>query len=214
MLSAWLPQSWDCWRWYRRLPLGVHFPSITLALHLDTLLASTPSLGSLPLEGYIRIFHACLGSGWPLGKYSGLEYNRVVMERMFVSTQIYMMEKAMAIHSSTLAWKIPWTEEPGRLQSMGSLRVRHNWAASLSLFTFMHWRRKRHPTPVFLPGESQGWGSLVGCLSMGLHRVGPEWSDLAAAANSREILTPNGRVLGSRYILKTQPSYLEWVPWE
>ena len=39
----------------------------------------------------------------------------------------------MAIHSSTVAWKIPWTEEPGRLQSMGSQRVRHNWATSLSL---------------------------------------------------------------------------------
>ena len=72
------------------------------------------------------------------------------------------MEKAMAPHSSTLAWKIPGTEEPGRLQSMGSLRVRHNWATSLSIFTFMHWRRKRQPT-LFLPGESQGWGSLVGC---------------------------------------------------
>ena len=72
-------------------------------------------------------------------------------------------EKAMAPHSSTLAWKIPWTEEPGRLQSMGSLRVRHDWATSLSLFTFMHWRRKWPPTPVFLPGESQGRGSLVGC---------------------------------------------------
>ena len=36
------------------------------------------------------------------------------------------LEKAMAPHSSTLAWKIPWVEEPGRLQSMGSLRVRHN----------------------------------------------------------------------------------------
>ena len=71
-------------------------------------------------------------------------------------------EKAMAPHSSTLAWKIPWTEEPGRLQSMGSLRVGHDWATSLSLFTFMHWRRKWQPTPVFLPGESQGWGSLVG----------------------------------------------------
>ena len=69
----------------------------------------------------------------------------------------------MAPHSSTLAWKIPWMEEPGRLQSMGSLRVRHDWATSLSLFTFMHWRRKWHPTPVFLPGESQGRGSLVGC---------------------------------------------------
>ena len=73
------------------------------------------------------------------------------------------LEKAMAPHSSTLAWKIPWTEAPGRLQATGSLRVRHNWATSLSLFTFMHWRRKWQPTPVFLPGESQGLGSLVGC---------------------------------------------------
>ena len=71
--------------------------------------------------------------------------------------------KAMAPHSSTLAWKIPWTEEPGGLQSMGSWRVGHDWATSLSLFTFMHWRRKWQPTPVFLPGESQGQGSLVGC---------------------------------------------------
>ena len=72
-------------------------------------------------------------------------------------------EKAMAPHSSTLAWKIPWTEEPGRLQSMGSRRVGDDGATSLSLFTFMHWRRKWQPTPVFLPGESQGLGSLVGC---------------------------------------------------
>ena len=71
----------------------------------------------------------------------------------------------MAPHSSTLAWKIPWMEEPGRLQSMGSLRVRHDCMTSLSLFTFMHWRRKWQPTPVFLPGEFQGRGFLVGfCL--------------------------------------------------
>ena len=76
-------------------------------------------------------------------------------------------EKAMAPHSSTLAWKTPWTEEPGRLQSMGPRRVGHNWTTSLSLFTFMHWRRKWWPTPVFLPGESQGWGSLVGCCLWG-----------------------------------------------
>ena len=76
-------------------------------------------------------------------------------------------EKAMAPHSSTLAWKIPWMEEPGRLQSMGLLRVELDWATSLSLFTFMHWRRKWQPTPVFLPGESQGWGSLVGCCLWG-----------------------------------------------
>ena len=69
----------------------------------------------------------------------------------------------MAPHSSTLAWKIPWMEEPGRPQSMGSLRLGYGWATSLSLFSFTHWRRKWQPTPVFLPGESQGRGSLVGC---------------------------------------------------
>ena len=81
----------------------------------------------------------------------------------YIYTHICILEKAMALHSSPLAWKIPWTEEPGRLQSMGSLGVGHNWVTSLSLFAFMHWRRKWQPTPVFLSGESQGRGSLVGC---------------------------------------------------
>ena len=69
----------------------------------------------------------------------------------------------MAPYSSTLAWKIPWTEEPDELQSMGSRRVGQEWVTSLSLFTFMHWRKKWQPTPLFLPGESPGRGSLVGC---------------------------------------------------
>ena len=90
-----------------------------------------------------RYFHMC----------SVFKRNRLVISS----------EKAMATHSSILAWKIPWTEEPGRLQSLGSHRVGHDWVTSLSLFTFMHWRGKWQPTPVFLPGESQGWGSLVGC---------------------------------------------------
>ena len=75
-----------------------------------------------------------------------------------------------------LPGEIPWMEEPGRLQFMRSLRVGHNWATSLSLFTFMHWRRKWQLTPVFLPGETQGRGCLVG-----LHRVGHDWSNLVAA---------------------------------
>ena len=69
----------------------------------------------------------------------------------------------MAPHSGTLAWKIPWMEEPGRLQSIGSLRVGQDWATSLSLLTFMHWRRKWQPTPVFSPGESQVQRSLIAC---------------------------------------------------
>ena len=87
-----------------------------------------------------------------------------------------MMEKAMASYSSTLAWKTPWMEEPGRLQPMWSQRVGHDWATSLSLFTFMHWRRKWQSTPVFLPRESQGWGSLVGC-----RLWGPTESDMTEA---------------------------------
>ena len=73
----------------------------------------------------------------------------------------------MATHSSTLAWKIPWMEEPGRLQSMGSQRVGHDRVTSLSLFTFMHWRRKWQSILVFLPGESQGWQSLMDCCLWG-----------------------------------------------
>ena len=63
----------------------------------------------------------------------------------------------------SFAWKIPWMEELGRLQSRGSLRVGQDSATSFSLFTFMRWRRKWQPTPVFLPGESQGRRSLMGC---------------------------------------------------
>ena len=91
--------------------------------------------------------------------------NPVVIKGAKLQEHNLWLEKAMAPHSSTPAWKIPWTEDPGRLQSMGSLRVGYDWATSLSLFTFMHWRRKWQPTLVFLPGESQGPGSLVGyCL--------------------------------------------------
>ena len=88
-----------------------------------------------------------------------------LIKRLFIKKQQISKpyEKAMAPHSSTLAWKIPRTEEPGGLQSMGSQRVGHDWVTSLSLFTCMHWRRKWQPAPVFLPGESQGRGSLVGC---------------------------------------------------
>ena len=108
----------------------------------------------------------------------------------------------MAPHSSTLAWKIPWTEEP-RLQSIGSLRVVHDWATSLSLFTFMHWRRKRQPTPVFLPGESQGHGAWWAAI-YGSHRVGHDWSDLAAAAAEAQC----GR--GWAFRLQEGPAFLSF----
>ena len=101
--------------------------------------------------------------------------------RLFYTSSL---EKAMVPHSSTLAWNIPWTERLGRLQSMGSQRVRHDWATSHSLFTFMHWRRKWQPTPVFLPGESQGQGSLVAAI----YGVAQSQTQLKRLSSSRSML--------------------------
>ena len=90
-------------------------------------------------------------------------------------------EKAMAPHSSTLAWKIPWTEEPGRRQSMGSLRVGHDWETSLSLFTFMHQRKKMATHSSVLAWRIPGTGEPGELPSMGSQRMGHHWSDLGAA---------------------------------
>ena len=92
------------------------------------------------------------------GKHPFLCQRCVISLREIVPSE----QKAMATHFSPLAWKNPRMERPGRLQSMGSLRVGHNWATSISLFIFLNWRRKLQPTPVFLPGESQGrWNSTI-----------------------------------------------------
>ena len=93
----------------------------------------------------------------------------------------------MGTHSSTLAWKIPWTEEPGRLQSMGSLsQIR------LNIFTFtfhFHALEKEVAThSSVLAWRVLGTGEHGGLPSMGSHRVGHNWSDLAAAATSQDIL--------------------------
>jgi len=92
------------------------------------------------------------------------------------------LEKAMAPHSSTLAWKLPWTEEPGRLQSMGSWRVGHDWATSLSLFHFPALEKEMATHSSVLAWRIPGTGESGGLPSVGLHRVGHDWSDLAAAA--------------------------------
>ena len=71
---------------------------------------------------------------------------------------------ALAPHSSNVAWKIPWMEERGRLQSMGSLRVGHDLVTSLSLSTFMHWRRKWQPTQCSClenPMDGVAWWAAV-----------------------------------------------------
>ena len=88
----------------------------------------------------------------------------------------------MATHSSTLAWKIPWTEEPGRLQSMGSRRVGH----LLSNFTFtfhFHALEKEMAThSSVLAWRIPGKGEPGELPSMGSHRVGHDWSNLAVSA--------------------------------
>ena len=131
----------------------------------------------------------------------------------------------MAPHSSTPAWKIPWTEEPGGLQSMGSLRVGHEWATSLSLFTFMHWRRKWQPTPVFLPGESQGQGNLMGCRLWG--RTESDTAEATQQQQQQALVVMNlpanaeetqGQSLGQKYPLEedmgTFSHFLAWrFPW-
>ena len=89
-----------------------------------------------------------------------------------------------------LPGKIPWTEEPDRLQSMGSLRVGHDWQTSLSLFTFMRWRRKWQHSSV-LAWRIPGTGEPGGLLSMGSHRVGHDWSHLAAAAATATLYCVN-----------------------
>ena len=81
------------------------------------------------------------------------------------------MEKALATHSSTLAWKIPWTEEPGGLQSMGSLRVGHDWATSLSL-------------PLSCVGEGNGNPLQCSCLENPRDREA-WWAAVYGVAQSR-----------------------------
>ena len=95
-------------------------------------------------------------------------------------TQTLQFPFLMATHSCTLAWKIPWTEEPGRWQSMGSHRVGHDWATSLSLFTFMRWRRKGNPLQCsFLenPRDGRAWWAAV-------YGVTQSWTRLKGLSSS------------------------------
>ena len=98
----------------------------------------------------------CVSGWWQQGQMWG----GFVGERL--KSPACLFREGNGTPSSTLAWKIPWMEEPGGLRSMGSLS--QTWLNDFTfIFSFMHWRRKWQPTPVVLPGESQGWGSLVGC---------------------------------------------------
>ena len=85
----------------------------------------------------------------------------------------------LTYHSSTLAWKIPWMEEPGGLQSMGSLRVGHNRATSLSLFTFHALEKEMVTHSSVFAWRIPGMGEPGGLPSVGSHRVGHDGSNLA-----------------------------------
>ena len=125
---------------------------------------------------------------WPISRYN--------VSWAFNICYTSCSEKAMAPHSSTLAWKITWTEKPGRLQCMVSQRVGHGWATSLSLFTFM--QEKEMPThPSVLAWRIPGSGDAGGLLSMGSHRVGNDWSDLAAYL----MLSSKSSGVGYHYLL-------------
>ena len=148
---------------------------------------------SLPTSESFPMSHLFAWGGQSIGvsalalrdDYTSVYTQEDILRPIFIATRQVEPEKAVATHSSTIAWKIPWTEKPGKLQSMGSLRVGHNWATSLSLFTFMHWRRKWQPTPVFLPGESQGWGSLAAVCG-----VAQSWTRLkrlSSSSSSRQV---------------------------
>ena len=91
-------------------------------------------------------------------------------------------EKALAPHSNTLVWKLPWMEEPGRRQFMGSRRVRHDWVTSFT-FHFHALEKEMATHSNVLAWRIPGTAEPSGLPSVGLHRVGHDWSDLAVAAN-------------------------------
>ena len=122
------------------------------------------------------------------------------------------LEKAMAPHSSTLAWKIPWMKEPGRLQSMGSLKVGYDWATSLSLFTFMHWRRKWQPTPVFLlenPRDGGAWWAAISGVAQSRTRLKRLSSSSSSSTSLLCLLQDRPINWETRYWDKEQWLYLE-----
>ena len=91
-----------------------------------------------------------------------------------------LQEKEMATHSNTLAWKIPWTEEPGRLQSMGRQRVRHDWATSFHSLHSLHALslEKEMATHSGILAWGIPWSEETGgSWPMGSQRVGHDWSD-------------------------------------
>ena len=119
---------------------------------------------------------------WRLEHDHVFETKGYTLSDVLLTVDIQSKEKVVAPHSSTLAWKIPWTEEPGGLQPMESHRIRHDWATSLSLFHFHALEKETATHSSVLAWRIPGMGEPGGLLSLGSHRVGHDWSNLAAAA--------------------------------
>ena len=102
---------------------------------------------------------------------------------------ISLLEKAMAPHSSTLAWEIPWIDEPGGLQYMGLLRARHDWATSTFTFHFHALEKEMAAHSSVLAWRIPGTGEPGGLLSVGSHRVGHDCSNSSSSSSIRLQLT-------------------------
>ena len=193
MTAAWLSIT-NSWSSRKLMSTESVMPSNRLILCLPLLpcLQSFPASGSFPMSQFFA----------SSGQSVGVSVSASVLPTNFQDWFPFTCSpRAMASHSSTLVWRIPWMEDPGRLQSMESRRVGHDWANSLSLFTFMHWRRKWQPTPVFLPRESPGQGSMVGC-----HLWGCTESDTTEATQQQQQQQSKGlsRVCSNTTIQKHQ----------
>ena len=145
---------------------------------------------------------------------SGLEFVKEIFDKAFYTTSNnIILEKEMATHSSILAWRILWTEEPGGLLSMGSHRVGHDW----SDLACMHGLEKEMAThSSILAWRIPGMEEPGGLPSMASHRVRHDWSDLAAAAaiiswlgNTRE--TMGKPILEKGRDLRTDKVYKLWL---
>ena len=114
-------------------------------------------------------------------EYSALSYAVGPCRLPISHIGVCVSEKAMAPHSSTVAWKIPWMEELGGLQSMGSWRVGHLLGDFIFTFHFHALEKEMAIHSSLLAWRIPGSGSLMGCRLWG-RRVRHDWSDLSAAA--------------------------------
>ena len=136
----------------------------------------------------VILFYTSLKQFWRYllpSKEKGLLYLLIWLWFLFLTGIVFSSEKAMAPHSSTPAWRIPWMEEPGGLQSMGSLRVGQDWAISLSLFTFMHGRRKWQPLQCSYlenPRDGEAWWAAIYGITQSRTRL--KWLSSSSSSSS------------------------------